>query len=35
MSESHYWPGPGEIGVYDIDRDSGAVWKEAMWTGDG
>ena len=35
MSESHYWPLSGEIGVYDIDHDSGAVWKEAMWTGDG
>lgn len=35
MSETHYWPLSGEIGVYDIDHDSGAVWKEAMWTGDG
>ena len=28
-----YWPGPDDLGVYDLVHDSGAVWRDAMWTG--
>ena len=29
-----YWPGLDDLGVYDLVHDSGAVWREAMWTGE-
>lgn len=29
-----YWPGPDDLGVYDLVHYSGAVWREAMWTGE-
>lgn len=35
MSETHFWPGRDDLGVYDLCHHSGAVWKEALWTGDG
>lgn len=31
---SYFWPGPDDLGVYDLVHDSGAVWREAMWTGE-
>jgi hypothetical protein len=31
--ENYYWPGPNDLGVYDLVHDSGAVWRGAMWTG--
>jgi hypothetical protein len=35
MSEAtHYWPSDDKPGVYDLVHDSGATWKQALWTGD-
>jgi len=33
MSE-FYWPSRDNLGVYDLVHDSGATWKQALWTGD-
>jgi hypothetical protein len=32
MSE-FYWPSCDNLGVYDLVHHSGAVWRDAMWTG--
>ena len=28
-----YWPGPDDLGVYDLVHQSGVVLKSVMWTG--
>ena len=28
-----YWPGPDDLGVYDLVHHSGVVLKSVMWTG--